>query len=118
MMKDTVSLEGLRLSLEKGTKNGFLIEAEIDDVFSHRTNMEKVWSLKDIIRGKDNAAFDAFCRILEDAGYSNWSLELKRRVRLPVLFYLDCFILHELAAPYYSLRVWSTVGLIIDNGLR
>ena len=44
------------------------------------TQPKNVDVLFKILKGKDNAAFDGFCSILEEHGYEYWSAKLQKKV--------------------------------------
>ena len=61
---------------------GILNDEEIDHVFSEKSRAEKMYSLVDILKGKGNGAFEAFCRVLNKFGYDIWTRELRKRAGL------------------------------------
>ena len=56
---------------------GFLDDLEIGDVFSERSIAGQVQRMIDILKGKSNGAYKAFCLVLEKRGYQHWVDKLK-----------------------------------------
>ena len=61
---------------------GILNDLEMDQVFSEKSRAERMYSLVEILKGKGNGAFEAFCRVLSRFGYDTWTRELRKRAGL------------------------------------
>ena len=83
----SAGLQSFKTQLEKGTKYGFLTGGEMSLVFTGNTPVEHVRALFEILKGKDNASFHAFCSILEANEYGHWSSELQMKVSAFCLSY-------------------------------
>ena len=78
--KLAVAIQSFQSHLARGTKYGFLTDGEMFKVFSGNNAAKNVDVLFKILKGKDNAAFDGFCSILEEHGYEYWSAKLQKKV--------------------------------------
>ena len=78
--KVAFGLKSFQNHLARGAKNGFLTDDEMFEVFSSDNAAKHVDILFKILKGKDNAAFDGFCSILEEHGYGHWSAKLQMKV--------------------------------------
>ena len=62
---------------------GVLNDLEMDEVFwCERSPAKQVAELIRILRGKSNADFEAFCRVLIKNGYACWARKLKEKAGL------------------------------------
>ena len=55
---------------------GFLSDREIEAIRSQTDRCKRVEELVALMKGKDNASFDTFCRVLESASYGHWAKRL------------------------------------------
>ena len=55
---------------------GFLSDREIEAIRSQTDRCKSVEELFAIMKGKNNASFDSFCRVLESNGYGHWAKRL------------------------------------------
>ena len=61
---------------------GVLNDLEMDEVFCERSQAKQVSELIRILRGKSDADFEAFCRVLINNGYACWARQLKEKAGL------------------------------------
>ena len=79
-MESRLRLKPFQTQLRIGPPGGFLTDYEMEEVFCKPNPADQVRVLFKILVGKNNAAFDGFCNILEKNHYGNWSKELKIEV--------------------------------------
>ena len=78
--KNVIMKNWLINKLQKAT-GGFMNEEEAQSVESKPSNAEQMRELIQILRGKGNADFSTFCRMLHQSNYSVWANQLERKAR-------------------------------------
>ena len=74
-LKTNVKMTQLCDMLEKPA-GGFMDRAEVLSVKAKTGDMEQMGEVINILRGKDDTAFDIFCNLLRRSNYGVWAQEL------------------------------------------